>query len=407
MRTTLLCILSGLALVAACGGAPDDNNGTSTSSSENSSGMPPEASPLDLPETPYDYANPMLPPTLTNPNAQAHDNTPPNNPVTNDGATLGRVLFYDKTLSANDTVACASCHQQQHAFTDPGQFSEGFAGGFTGRNSMSLMNARFYRNGHFFWDERAVTLEDQVLMPIQNEVEMGLTLTTLLERVKSKEYYPALFEKAFGDSEITTERISLALAQFVRSIVSYQSRYDEGLALAGNPGAQFPNFTVQENQGKALFLGPAGCGRCHLDPGPPPPPPGPPPNQAIFYIDLAVNNGVDQGQPTDDPGVGGITKNPEDNGKFKSPSLRNAAMTAPYMHDGRFKTLDEVVEHYNSGVKMHPNLDPRLLEPNVMPPQPRKLNLTPEQKAALVAFLGTLTDDEVMKDPKYSDPFIP
>ena len=366
-----------------------------------------DPSPLDLPAIPFDY-NPVLPPALTNPDAQAHDNTPMNNPTTNDGATLGRVLFYDKTLSANDTIACASCHQQAHAFTDPNQFSEGFAGGFTGRNSMSLMDARFYRNGHFFWDERAQTLEDQVLMPIQNEVEMGLTLEELVQRVQSKAYYAELFQKAFGDSEVTSERISRALAQFVRAIVSYQSRYDEGLAQAGNPGAPFPNFTTEENQGKALFLGPAGCARCHLDAGPPPQPPGPPPNQAIFFIDLAVNNGLDQGLATDDPGVGGITGNSQDDGKFKSPSLRNTAMTAPYMHDGRFKTLDEVVEHYNSGVKMHPNLDPRLFDPNVMPPmqpQPRRLNLTVQQKAALVAFLGTLTDEEVLKDPKFADPF--
>lgn len=445
MRTIALCLLSTLAALAACNGTiPDGDDSTSSSSASSSSGMTSSSSsgssgssgmassssssassssstggtsssgmvesPLNLPDPAFDYANPMLPPTLTNPNAQAHDNTPADNAVTNDGATLGRVLFYDKTLSANDTVACASCHQQAHAFTDPNQFSKGFDGGFTGRNSMSLMNARFYRNGHFFWDERAATLEDQVLMPIQNQVEMGLTLEQLVTRVQAQPYYADLFTKAFGDSEVTSDRISRALAQFVRSIVSFRSRYDAGLAQAGNPGADFPNFTAQENQGKALFLGAAGCARCHLDQGPPPPPPGPPQNQAIFYIDLAVNNGLDSGLPTDDLGVGGITGNAQDNGKFKSPSLRNVTKTAPYMHDGRFKTLDEVIEHYNSGVKAHPNLDPRLFDPNVMPPQPpqpRKLNLTVQQKAALAAFLGTLNDEDVVTDPKFSDPFVP
>jgi len=402
MRTTTLGLFSCLVLAAACSGAADENDTSSSSSTQN----PPVTSPLDLPETPYDYANPDLPPTLTNPAAVAHDNTPANNPVTNDGATLGRVLFYEKTLSKNETVACASCHQQDHAFTDPEQFSKGFDNGLTGRNSMSLLNARFYQNGHFFWDERADTLEDQVLMPIQNEVEMGLTLEELVSRVKAKEYYPELFEKAFGDPEITTDRISRALAQFVRSIVSYSSRYDEGLAQAGAPPVDFPNFTAEENEGKALFLGPAGCAACHLDPGPPPPPPGPARNQAVFFIDLAVNNGVDEGAPTDDKGLGDITGNPQDDGKFKSPSLRNVAMTGPYMHDGRFKTLEEVVEHYDSGVKMHPNLDPRLFEPNVVPPQPRRLNLTPAQKAALIAFLRTLSDEVVVADPKFSDPFI-
>lgn len=439
MRTIALCLLSGLAVLAACNGDPDGDDTTSSSSSSSSSGMTSSSSssgagggssssssssssgsgssssgmtesPLNLPDVPFNYANPMLPGSLTNPNAQAHDNTPANNPVTNDGATLGRVLFYDKTLSANDTVACASCHQQAHAFTDPNQFSKGFEGGLTGRNSMSLMNSRFYLNGHFFWDERAATLEDQVLMPIQNEVEMGLTLNDLVTRVKAQPYYADLFTKAFGDSEVTSDRISKALAQFVRSIVSFKSRYDAGLAMAGNPGANFPNFTAEENQGKTLFLGAAGCARCHLDPGPPPPPPGPPPNQAIFFIDLAVNNGIDSGLPTDDQGVGAITGNPQDNGKFKSPSLRNVTKTAPYMHDGRFKTLDEVIEHYNSGVKPHPNLDPRLFDPNVMPPnppQPRKLNLTVQQKAALAAFLGTLNDEDVVTDPKFSNPFVP
>lgn len=398
MRTTTLCLFSCLTLIAAC--SSPDNAATSTTS-------PPEPpSILDLPETAYDYANPSLPPSLTNADAQAHDNTPLDNPTTNDGATLGRVLFYDPTLSANDTTSCSSCHQQAHGFTDPEQFSKGFAGGLTGRNSMSLLNARFYRNGRFFWDERAATLEDQVLMPIQNEVEMGLTLEQLVTRVKAKTYYPDLFEKAFGDPEINSDRISRALAQFVRSIVSYRSRYDEGLAKAGAVAAEFPTFTPQENQGKALFLGPAGCARCHLDAGPPQGPPGPPANQAVFFIDVAVNNGVDDGAPTDDLGVGAITGNPQDDGRFKSPSLNNVALTAPYMHDGRFKTLEEVVEHYNSGVKMHPNLDPRLFQPNTMPPMPRRLNLTQAQSAALVAFLHTLTDEAVSKESMFADPFV-
>lgn len=401
MRTTTLCLFSCLSLFAACS-SPDNTPTSSTS-------LPEPSSVLDLPETAYNYANPSLPASLTNADARAHDNTPANNPTTNDGATLGRVLFYDTTLSANETIACASCHQQAHGFTDSEKFSKGFDGGLTGRNSMSLTNVRFYRNGRFFWDERAATLEDQVLMPIQNEVEMGLTLEELVSRVKGKTYYPDLFKKAFGDAEINSERISRALAQFVRSIVSYRSRYDDGLAQAGAVGAQFPNFTAQENQGKALFLGPAGCARCHLDAGPPPPPPappGPPANQAVFYINAAVNNGIDNGAPTDDLGTGAITGNPQDDGRFKSPSLNNIALTAPYMHDGRFKTLEEVVEHYNSGVKMHPNLDPRLVEPNVMPPMPRRLNLTPEQSAALVAFLHTLTDESVIEEPMFSDPFV-
>jgi cytochrome c peroxidase len=269
---------------------------------------------------------------------------------------------------------------------------------------MSLMEARYYRNGRFFWDERAATLEDQVLMPIQNEVEMGLTLEELAARVKAQSYYPPLFEQAFGDPEITTDRISRALAQFVRSIVSSRSRYDEGLAAVNDPAAPFPGFTAQENQGKALFLGPAGCAPCHLDDGPPHPPPRR--NRAFFLIDFPTNNGLDEGAPTDDKGVGDITGNPLDDGRFKSPSLRNVALTAPYMHDGRFDTLEKVVEHYNTGVKLHPNLDPRLRVPGTQPPEPRRLDLSPDESAALVAFLRTLTDEAIIADEKYADPFV-
>ncbi len=333
------------------------------------------------------------------------DNTPANNPVTDDGATLGRVLFYDKALSVNDTIACASCHQQAHAFTDPAQFSLGFEGGETGRNSMSVIDARYYRSGRFFWDERAATLEDQVLLPIQNEVEMGLTLDELVLKVQSKDYYPPLFEGAFGDPAITSDRISRALAQFARSIVSYRSRFDQGLAAAGDVGQPFPSFTQQENQGKGLFLGPAGCAACHLDDGPPHP--GPRINQAVFFINAAANNGLDAGPTEDDNGVGDQTGILQDDGRFKSPSLRNVALTGPYMHDGRFATLADVVEFYDSGVQAHPNLDPRLRVPGSNPPAPRKLNLTAADKAALIAFLETLTDEPLITDVKYSDPFKP
>lgn len=193
----------------------------------------------DLPETPYNYSQITLPqhfsvnafPANLPQNAVTdNDNTPADNPITDAGATLGRVLFYERKLSANETVACATCHQQEFAFTDPLALSVGFEGGTTRRRSMSLINARFYESGKFFWDERADTLEDQVLEPIQDHVEMGLTLEELVTVVESQDYYPDLFTDAFGDSEVTTDRISRALAQFVRSIVSYRSKYDEGRA---------------------------------------------------------------------------------------------------------------------------------------------------------------------------------
>jgi cytochrome c peroxidase len=388
--------------------AADSGSGDASSDGSSSTGEPSDGYPadvldhLELPWPPYDYDD-ELPDHWQTPGVAAFDNTPASNPGTAAGATLGRVLFYDVTLSANDTIACATCHAQATGFSDPDQFSVGFEGGLTGRNSMGLSDARFYQNGHFFWDERADTLEDQVLMPIQNEVEMGLTLEELVERVQARPYYPFLFEQAFGDPAIDEERISLALAQFVRAIVSYRAPYDEGIEAAGNPGADFPNYTAQENQGKAIFFGPAGrCAPCHLgQPGPPPPPGAPLPNTAVFFMTAPANNGLDAQTGIDD-GVGAITGDPAQDGLFKSPSLRNVELTAPYMHDGRFDTLEEVVEHYDNGVEAHPNLDPRLRMPGG---QPQQLNLSDAQKAALVAFLRTLTDEALGEDVRFGDPF--
>ncbi|MCA9715441.1 MAG: cytochrome-c peroxidase [Myxococcales bacterium] len=352
----------------------------------------------------YNYANPDLPDHFRVPAVENLDNTPADNPVTDAGATLGRVLFYETALSQNESIACASCHEQSTGFSDVVALSEGFDGGHTGRNSMGLANNRYYDPGRYFWDERADTLEDQVLMPIQDSVEMGLTLDELVERVSARSYYAPLFEDAFGDANVTSDRISRALAQFVRAMVSYQSRFDEGLAQAGDILAPFPNFSDQENQGKALFLGPqARCGVCHLVNAPPPP--GQPPtlaNQAIFMFDRPSNNGLDA-NTQEDEGVGAVTGNPQQNGQFKIPSLRNIALTAPYMHDGRFETLADVIEHYNSGIQAHPNLDPVLRGPDN---QPVQLNLTQAEKAALAAFLDTLTDDALLTDPKFSDPFV-
>lgn len=351
----------------------------------------PVAAALNLPSTPFNYANPALPAYLTTPNILGQINTPANNPITDNGATLGRVLFYDKNLSANNTISCASCHKQADAFSDVSIKSTGFNGGLTARNSMPLTDAIYYPNGRFFWDQRAATLEDQVLMPIQDLVEMGLTLTQLESKVKSLAYYPSLFQKAFGDSVINSDRISKALAQFVRSIVSYQSKYDAGRSAFPPgplpPGANFSNFTPQENQGMNLFRGPqAGCTPCH--------------GSETFTAPLEKNNGLDL--TTTDRGFGAVVNNINLDATFKVGSLRNVELTAPYMHDGRFATLEQVVEHYSSGVKNHPNLSPQLRLPNG---QPRLANLNPQEKAAIVAFLKTLTDRTITTDIKYSNPF--
>ncbi|HIF00057.1 MAG TPA: cytochrome-c peroxidase, partial [Fuerstia sp.] len=177
---------------------------------------------LNLPAVPFNYNQVELPPHFAE-IAAKYDNTPPHNPITDHGATLGRVLFYDTTLSANRTVSCASCHKQKLAFTDEKQLSVGFRGKQVTRNSMSLVNARYYRSGRFFWDERAATLEEQTLMPIENPVEMGHSLPRLVKQLQTDEIYPPLFEKAFGSSDVSSLRMARAMAQFIRSIVSCRS----------------------------------------------------------------------------------------------------------------------------------------------------------------------------------------
>ena len=340
-----------------------------------------------LPEVSFHYTDDTLPAIYRTATVRRFDNTPADNPITDAGATLGRVLFYDTRLSASDTVSCSSCHQQQHAFSDTKRFSIGHRGGATSRNAMPLVEVRYYARGRFFWDERAATLEEQVLIPVQNKVEMGQELNTVVGVLRKDSAYPALFEKAFGDRRITAERTSKALSQFVRSLVSYRSKYDEGLALAGFPQADFPNFTTQENRGKAIFL--RRCGICHL----------PPSAGVVLSMQDARNNGLDADDGVTDLGVADVTGRRRHMGLFKSPSLRNVEYTAPYMHDGRFATLKQVVEHYSNGVKAAPNLDPRLRGPGPM-------RLAPAQQAALVAFLKTLSDQAFITDPKFSDPFV-
>jgi cytochrome c peroxidase len=339
---------------------------------------------LCLPETPDHYADPALPSHFKTATAEAFDNTPADNPVTDAGATLGRVLFYDTRLSANNTVACASCHHQNRAFAGPERFVKGFDGKRVDRHPMGLGNARYYPRGRFFWDERAPSLEDQVLTPIQSKVEMGQDLKKLTDNLARDEHYPELFRKAFGTPEVTPRRLARALAQFVRSLVSYRSKYDEGLARVGSVRDDFPNFSAEENRGKTLFLG--RCATCHLPGG----------QAAHFFMNRPLNNGLDLDFKNADGGVGDLTLNGSQFGLFKSPSLRNVEFTGPYMHDGRFDSLEAVIDHYSTGVKQHPNLDPRLRLP---------LNLTKGQKAALVAFLRTLSDPHFITDAKFSDPF--
>ena len=338
---------------------------------------------LKLPATPYRYANVELPAHFKQ-SAASHDNTPPDNPLTDDGATLGRVLFYDTRLSANNTTSCGSCHLQAHAFADPKPSSKGFHGGLTDRRAMPLVNLRYYARGRFFWDERAGNLEEMVLLPIQNRLEMGQSLPQVVETFSRDATYPGLFGRAFGDPQITEQRIGRALAQFVRSIVSYQSRYDEGRPRTQSAHDDFDNFTLQENRGKALFM--RNCSSCHMKDG-----------NEHFFVPTPANTGLRGNDPSADGGVGDITGRFADLGSFKAPSLRNVEVTAPYGHDGRFATLDAVIDHYS---------DNAILDPNVgymIPVGP--LKYTTSEKAALIAFLDTLTDRALLTDPRFSNPF--
>lgn len=338
------------------------------------------------------YANPSFP-VHYDAQIQGQQNTPADNQVTNRGATLGRVLFFDKHLSVNDTVSCASCHQQGLGMTDPHQFSPGFSGTeFTSAHAMRLGNIRYYAAREMFWDRRAASVEAQATQPIQNAIEMGFDtahggFSALITKMQTLPYYPELFKWVYGDSTITEDRIQRALAQFERSMVSVNSRFDTEFARVYNPaapgrgvGAPFTGYTPQEEHGKQLFLqgpaqGGAGCVACHQVP--------------TFALDPnSRSNGLDAGETR----------------IFKAPSLKNVALSGPYMHDGRFQTLEQVVDFYIRGVQNGPALDNRLKTPQG---QPLRLQLTPADRDDIVAFLKTLNDNVLINDPKFTTPFRP
>lgn len=302
--------------------------------------------------------------------------------ITNEGATLGRVLFYDKKLSANNSVACGTCHHQDKAFADGKRFSQGFEGRITPRNSMAIVNPILTDN--LFWDSRSHSVVDLTLKPVQNHIEMGMVdMDLLVEKLQSVGYYNDLFEDAYGNSQITEQKISNALSQFLCSITSQNSKYDEGLT------NHFADFTGLELLGKEIFFSEkAMCSSCHGGG-----------NFAAIEISGPY-------QSTNGTANIGLDVNYRDQGKeegqFRIPSLRNIALTAPYMHDGRFETLAEVIDHYDHGVQPHRNLDIKFKDGNG---HPKKLGLSSVEKLGLEAFLKTLTDKSLMTDVRFSDPF--
>lgn len=302
------------------------------------------------------------------------DNTPPSNRTTNPGAELGRVLFYDVRLSANDRIACASCHQQSLGFGDTARFSSGFHGDHLARHTMALANARFYRYG-FGWDGRGASMETQVLRPITDSIEMGIDPGALERKLAATSFYPGLFVGAFGSPEITRDRIAAALAQFVRSLVSAQSRFDAAFATGSAP--DYSLLTQEERDGFHIFNS-AGCVNCH--------------RTIAQFADTVHNTGLDSASA--DTGSG--------QARFRAASLRNIAVRAPYMHDGRFATLRQVVEFYSEHIRASPSLDARLRGADG---SPRRLHLSAAQRDALVAFLRTLTDSSFLRATRFSDPF--
>lgn len=343
------------------------------------------------------YANQAIPSYITKNNSQG-------NAITDKGATLGRVLFYDKNLSSNNSISCASCHKQEFAFSDSNVASTG-VNGATGRHSMRLINTKFASETKFFWNERALNLETQTTMPIKDHGEMGFSgengdenFEALLTKLSAIGYYKELFKFVYGTEEITEAKIQNALAQFIRSIQSFDSKYDAGRALAANDGQPFTNFTTQENQGKNLFLSPPtfnatgvrtsgglGCAGCHRAPE--------------FDIDPnTLNNGI----------IGTITGIGIDTGNTRAPSLRDLVRTdgttnGPMMHTGVITTLQAAIGHYGT-INIAPgnnNLDPRLTPGGVG----QQLNLTATEVNAVIAFLRTLSGSDVYTNSKWSNPF--
>lgn len=330
--------------------------------------------------------------------------------LTNEGATLGRVLFYDKNLSINRTVSCGSCHNQQYGFADTKAVSEGFQGLVGTRNALSIADIGLNPYPSLLWDERSADLSHMAVLPFQNGLEMGITMDEVILRVENLDYYSELFQAAFGSSEVTENKIGRAIAEFVTTIRPVNTKLDQGIQ------NNFANFTEQEIQGKTIFE--SHCQNCHtgmitrpegfgaftggiggINGGP---------TTGIFITPLVGPHNTGLDMVYGDAGVQSITGNAMDNGKFKTPSLKNVSKSAPYMHDGRFSTLEEVVDFYSEGIEPNPNSTFNTTDQYVVSfPQPfTGFGFEPSEKAALVAFMKTMTDYEFLTDERWSDPFI-
>lgn len=295
------------------------------------------------------------------------------NPLTPEGVELGKTLFYDAIISSDNTVSCGSCHQQSAGFTQHGHaFSHGVNDFLTKRNSMPLQNLAWSKS--FGWDGGVHDLDLFAISPITNPVEMNESVANVLEKLRNSKTYPALFKSAFGSEEINTERFLKALAQFMLTMVSANSRYDKYMRMEG------VEFSQVELEGLEIFK--QKCASCH---------------SGELFTDFSFrNNGLPA--KNEDFGRFDVNQTEADKFKFKVPSLRNLTYTAPYMHDGRFETLEQVLEHYAKAVEKTPYLDPQLNQNGTL-----GINLSADEKQKIIIFLKTLDDEDFIKQPKFSE----
>jgi cytochrome c peroxidase len=358
---------------------------------------------LNLPENNYDYVNGDFA-NATSVIAQNIPDLLTNSGVTNEGATLGRVLFYDKQLSLNNRISCASCHAQKDAFADRNTFSIGFEDKITPRNSMAIVNPIL--NNSLFWDSRANSIEELVSQPIQNHIEMGMeSINELVTKLSAVDYYKPLFLDAYATDIISEDKIVDAMSQFLRSMVSIDSKFDNGMA------SNFSNYSELEEKGRAIFFSDhAKCSTCHSGVNLSAPD-GAGAGSALAGLDNFMLQSTIETDEYAGPTIKGTANigldfvyadNGFRDGQFKIPTLRNIALTGPYMHDGRYNSLEEVVEHYSSQIKFHENLDDKFVQNG----KARQLNFSNDDKKALVAFLQTLTDESFISADRFSDPFM-
>ncbi|MBM3185790.1 MAG: cytochrome-c peroxidase [Bacteroidetes bacterium] len=331
--------------------------------------------------TPYNLIKPSHFPNMIIPN---------DNPLTEEGVALGRFLFYEKRLSGDNTMSCATCHMPQNGFSDQNQFSVGIDGIAGTRQSMALVNLGW--ENFFFWDGRASSLEEQILEPVPNPIEMHQSWKDAVAKLNTDVKYRNRFFRAFNEEGIDSIKVSKAIAQFLRTLISAESKYDvmykyeNSMTLNASEQSILGTIDPEEWAGYDLFksLNGADCFHCH--------------NGPLMQVIKFSNNGL-MPNSINDLGRAHVTNNPEDNYKFKVPTLRNIALTAPYMHDGRFATLDEVIEHYSSGIHMSPTIDP-LIEFGSQ----GGVQLDAQEKYLLKKFLLTLTDNNFINNPNFKDP---